>query len=104
MFRLKRHDQTPPGGYPYDQIEGLRKKFPMSVDIGAQAQAVADFRQGNNLPRPSFAEALQDIDEYTCLRLGNMPKWCHNSERSYVESTPRLQKKIGGGCCGARVK
>lgn len=103
MFRLKRHDQAPPGEYPYEQTVGLRKKFPKTVDIYGQAQAVADFRKGNNLPRGTFEEALQDIDEYTCVRLGNMPRWCRDSQKPYAETTPKLQKKLGG-CCGARVQ
>lgn len=104
MFRLKRHDHAPPGGYPYEQTEGIRHKFKAHPDINDQARIVSDFRAGNGLPRATFAESLQDVDEYQCspYRLNGNRKWCHTSDHSYVETTPKLKKKAG--CCGAKVK
>ena len=75
-FRLRTYDQAPPGGYPFEQFEGIYRKFASVPLIEDQAKAVAAFRAGNHLPRASVAEALQDVDSYTCQRLGNNPGFC----------------------------
>lgn len=75
-FRLRSYDLNPPGGYPYEQTEGIRKPFPSQPLIEAQAAIVADFRKGNGLPRSDVKQALEDVDHYQCFRLGNNPRWC----------------------------
>lgn len=102
-WRLKSHTQAPPGGYPYEQREGIQRKFKTTYDIAVDAKAVADFRQGNNLPRATLAECMEDIDLQTCQRLGNMPRWCYDTEQSYVATTPKLRPKSCSGC-GAKVE
>lgn len=75
-FRLRSYELSPPGGYPYEQRKGVQRKFPSLPMIEAQAAVVADFRRANGLPRASVMEALEDIDRYTCARLGGMSQWC----------------------------
>lgn len=103
MFRLRTHTVAPPGAYPYEQTQGIRRKFKSVPDINNQARAVMEFRQGNGLERASFEEALQDVDEYQCQRLGNMDRWCHSPDAPYVETTPKLRRSGCSGC-GAKVK
>lgn len=105
-FRLRTHDINPPGNYPYEQTTGIYHNFAAVPSIESQARAVAQFRRGNNLPRSSDAEALEDVDAYQCQRLGNMGMWC-------VENTPNAPRTVAathaisgsGGCrgCGAAV-
>jgi len=76
MFRLRSYDQTPPGGFPYHQAEGISRHFPSVPLIEHQAHIVSQFRRGNKLSRSTPIEALEDIDRYNCARLGNDPRWC----------------------------
>lgn len=101
MWVLKSHLNNPPGNFPYEQTEGIRKKFEATSLINEQAYRVADFRKGNGLPRATFEEALQDVDMYQCQRLGYMPSYCYNTEQSYDQVAPAVRPKAG--CCGARV-
>lgn len=105
MWVLKSHLKCPPGSFPYEQTEGINRKFESWPLIEEQARRVADFRKGNGLPRATVPEALQDIDLYTCWRLGNNPRFCYNTDRSYSDVSPMGQRTATGGCrgCGARV-
>lgn len=101
MWVLKTHSKAPPGGYPYEQREGIRKKFGTTFDILDDARKVADFRKGNNLSRATVALAMEDIDTQTCERIGNDPRYCRNTDQTYIENTPKLQKgRRGCATCG----
>lgn len=75
-YHLRSYDLSPPGGFPYEQTEGLRKNFPSLPLIEDQAKAVSAFRTRNGLARAGLREALEDVDRFQCLRLGNMPAFC----------------------------
>lgn len=99
MIRLVSHLNCPPGSFSYTQTEGIKREFestPLIVDL---AYRVADFRRGNNLPRASKAEALADIDRYTCDRLGNSPIWTFDDARTYDEVVSSY-KPSGCSTCG----
>jgi hypothetical protein len=104
-YRLRSYELTPPGGYPYEQTEGIHRKFVSQPMIEAQAQAVASFRRANHLPRATALEALEDIDRYTCQRLGNMPGFCVPVDRPgpvvALGPTSPLVAPCGG--CGAPI-
>ena len=76
-YKLRTYDSTPPGGYVYIQQKGISRKFPSVPVIEDQAQAVYQFRKANGLPRASIDEALADIENFTCYRLGGMTEWCY---------------------------
>lgn len=105
-YLLKSYNRTPPGGYPYYQGGAKPHKFPSVPVIESQAQQVQAYRQANALPRATFEEALADVSEFQCYRLGFDPKWCwQNGE---VDSSPAPEsapRETGGGCrgCGAHV-
>lgn len=103
MHVLRRTDICPPGSFPYEQTEGIQHKFEATSDIDAQAHRVADFRKANNLPRATVELAAQDIDEYTCLRLGRMDRYCRDTEGKPY--TPPVVRASGSSCgsCGARL-
>ena len=94
---------VPPGEYFYEQTEGIRKKFGHTPELNELAGRVAAFRKGNNLPRATSAEALQDIITYTCQRLGNNPRFCYDTEKPFDQLVST--GKSGSGCssCGAPV-
>lgn len=100
-WHLRTYDQTPPGGYPYSQ-NGVF--FPSQPMIEAQAQIVAAYRSANGLPRATVAEALADVDYYTCQRLGFMPDYCANSGAPPGAAT--YLTAAGGTCktCGIVLK
>jgi len=99
MWVLKSQLRCPPGSFPYEQTEGISKKFEASPLLEEQAHRVADFRKGNGLPRATVAEALQDIDCYTCARLGNNRRFCYDTDRTYAEVSPMANRASGGGGC-----
>ncbi len=102
MWVLKRYDQCPPGSFPYEQTQGIRKKFEATSDIESQAHLVADFRKANGLERATVPEAATDIDTYTCQRLGNMKEFCRDTEgKAY--SPPVSPPRGGCGGCGAHL-
>ncbi len=88
MMRLCDHHRVPPGEYWYEQDftaggRNLHKRWKPTPDVGGLAAKVAVFRKGNNLPRSSVVDALEDIDAYTCNRLGNNPKWVMDTETAW---------------------
>lgn len=103
-YRLRSYELTPPGGYVYEQTEGIYRKFPSVPMVEDQARSVSSFRKANGLPRPSVAEALRDIDRQTCARLGNSLAWCIPSDGQTVAlnaSNPIIAPPCQG--CGAPV-
>lgn len=106
-YRLRSYDAVPPGGYSYEQTTGIYRAFSSQPLIEAVAQAVSAFRKGNGLPRSSVQEALQDVDAYTCARLGGMSAWCvdTNPKSKIVALNPSVSVVAGGarGCRGCGV-
>lgn len=106
-FRLKTYELTPPGGFPFTEKGPPRRQFPSQPMIEAQAVIVSNFRKANNLPRASLKEALQDIDQQTCQRLGNMPQYCTQADPATITvSLAASHPIVTGGCkgCGAPVQ
>ena len=74
--KLRSYDVNPPGGYSYQQTQGIARAFPSEPLIEALAKNISAFRTGNNLPRASILECLEDADRYNCARLGCNKAWC----------------------------
>jgi hypothetical protein len=105
-YRLRTYDQTPPGGYPFAQRTPYRE-FPSQPQIETQAHLVADWRKANGLARATIAEALADIDRYTCFRLGNMDTWCAACDATSINAVAlSAASPIISPCkgCGAPVQ
>jgi hypothetical protein len=119
MFRLKNHDKVPPGNYVYkltiqDSREsawfgpcnntGGCRRFGPSPLINEVAQSVSRFRIANNLSRSSYAEALEDVDTYTCQRIGGLSEWCFNTEQSFGDVNPTAVRPAAGcATCGNKL-
>lgn len=101
-YRLIKFSPHPPGEFPYKQsVDGKVISWPGDgFDIKQQAQRISKFRKANNLPRSSIPEVVEDLDLYTCQRLGNSPKWCREGSGVQVYAT---YQKAPGGCCGAKL-
>lgn len=104
-FRLRTYDVSPPGGYPFHEEGPKPRSFHAEPVIEAQARTLLGYRKGNSLPRASYAECLQDVDRYTCKRLGNNPLFCVSCESNstaiaVAANAPGLQPCSG---CGAKV-
>jgi len=100
MFRLISHLNCPPGSFWYEQNEnGIPRKWDSTPLISDLASTVANFRKANNLPRASKAEALVDIDRFTCDRLGNDKIWCYQDGKTYDEVVSTY-KPVGCTTCG----
>ena len=118
MKRLLSHSVCPPGEFVYKSVlmDGAEivhygvcknvpncRRFGPSPEINTIARELVDWRRGNKLPRDNFADALQDIDFYTCQRLGFSPQYVYDTERSFAETAPILQSKGGCAGCGAKI-
>lgn len=70
----------------------------------ALGRRVASFRKANSIARDTFPEALEDVDAFTCSRLGNDPKWCRDNEASFaqVHAYEIIPVKPCAGC-GAKL-
>jgi hypothetical protein len=91
----------PPGGFAYVQdFNGTKYNFPdIGLDISGQARLILKFRKANGLARASFDEALSDLNEFTCARLGNNSRWCGDGNTATM---PKVEQK-GCGSCGAPI-
>lgn len=86
---LKTLNTVPPGGWIYVQEytdNGVKKskRWVYFGPISIAAGEIADFRKGNNIPRATIEEVIQDVEEYTCQRLGNDPTYCRVKKNSTV--------------------
>lgn len=102
MFRLLSHDKCVPGEFRYEQaFHGRAKKFGPTPLIGELAARVANFRAGNQLPRATQIEALEDIDSFTCLRLGNSPRWTYDTDKAFADLAPKTSLAGCATCANA---
>lgn len=105
--RLASYDVSPPGGYLFEQTEGIKRSFPTSPIIEALAQDVSAFRAGNNLPRANVRQCIEDIDHQNAERLGCHRGWTVPIDApadakaiSLPESHPLITPCAG---CGAKL-
>lgn len=105
-WQLINHLRVPPGEYIYRQTEGIERLFRGTPDINIQANSVATFRKANGLPRATFDEAMEDIVQYTCQRIGGHKNWCYEVRAAFADASPILRVRKKGGCssCGAKVR
>ena len=103
-MKLISYNPFPPGAFPFSQtIDGKTYKWPdIGLDIASQARTISDFRKQNGMERASFAETLDDLEFYTCERLGNDPAYCTDggkpaSARAGIPKTSRCRT------CGAKL-
>ena len=102
MFVLRNHTNCPPGQFVYRQDHnGTQHKFGPSPLINEVAKAISQFRTGNKLARADLRSCIEDVDRYTCQRLGGNARWCLDTDKTYAEVRP---VKTGCGGCGAKVK
>ena len=79
-------------------------QFGTSPLIDQIAREYVAFLKGNKVTGVDFALAVEQIDAYTCQRLGNSPKWTYDSELRVSQTSPTVkhaQGKCGG--CGVRL-
>lgn len=72
-YRLRSYEQSPPGGYCYEEPGFKRRCLPIIEEI---ARALSGFRKGNGREGSSLVECLRDVDSAQCQRLGNNPIYC----------------------------
>lgn len=120
MQRIRDHLKCPPGSYYYRVLfnNGIEqawfgpcrttpscKQFGPSPIIGDVAKGLSAFRLNNNLPRSDYVAALEDVDIYTCQRIGGMKEWCIDTDRSFVESNPAaIPSSSPCATCGHRLE
>ncbi len=56
--------------------------------IGDAAKEVVNHRRSNNLARATVPEAMADIEDATCARLGNDPSWCQSQKKTTQDNSP----------------
>ena len=79
-------------------------RFGPSPTIDDPAKRLSAFRKANNLPRAGITEATEDVDTYTCTRLGNATQWCHDTAaKPYLQVNPMAQPPRPCGGCGHKL-
>lgn len=72
---LKTYSTLPPSGWVYEQPQ-TKWRLKNMGSVNDAVGEMLEHRRFNNLPRASRAECLQDLDDYTCQRLGGDLSWC----------------------------
>jgi hypothetical protein len=101
----------PPGGWVYEQPkDGLPfKQFREMGPFKDFLQGILSVRTANLLPGATLAEVDSDVQNYTCARLGNDPRWCaagtgvvtqQPTEATFYAVVPR---RGCGGCGGQKI-
>jgi hypothetical protein len=102
-WTLKSFTTCPPGEFRYQQTSPLGKlmKFGPDPDIHHLANVIADWRRANGMGGATHDQAMVDIVEYTCQRLGNHPNWCYNTDKTVAQVVP--VRRHGCSSCGSRA-
>lgn len=102
--RLVAFTPFPPGSFPYSQSYGGKTyNFPdIGLDIKGQALVISRFRKANGLPRPSLSESLDDLNVFTCQRIGCDPRFCSDGTRPQAVFIQQTGKPCA--TCGAKLK
>lgn len=119
MYRIRRHENAPPGQYYFKIIFKDGKEewffgrctgtpscylFGPSPTIGEPARRLSAFRTANGLPRANITEASEDIDSYTCHRLSNAGAWCYDTDKPYGEVNPGARPPVPCATCGHKLQ
>jgi len=79
LMPLRTYTHTPPGGLQYEQQDAngnVLKKFRSdSLPFPAFCREIQRVREANHLPRATFNETKEDVDEANCQRLNYDPTW-----------------------------
>lgn len=106
MQRLIRPSPFPPSEFEYSQPgpDGKIASWPGSgLSLQDQARVVLAFRKKNQMPRATLGETMDDINVYTCQRLGNNPRFCAETGAGGAVILQVQGGKSGEGCCGAPI-
>ncbi len=97
--------EWPPGGYPFTDPKTGQKFDGMSADLKSQCLNVITHRFANPKKYPptnvnafDFDHVLREISEYQCLRLGNNPRFCFDTEHP-TRRTKEVQTVDGVPVC-----
>lgn len=101
MLRLASINNFPPGGFYYVQPGYPQKKFTTYDGFLDQARRISRFRTANNLSRSSVEESAEDLQAFTCARLGS--PWCYDTDKPWAEIMASLVPSAGCGSCGQPV-
>lgn len=102
-WTLKSLTVCPPGEFRYEQVlpsTGTLFKFERNPDAYNLAAKIASWRVANDVPHGTVEDALADIVSFQCLRLGNHPRWCYNTDKSVQETLPKRRRSGGCSTCG----
>lgn len=96
-------NKFPPGGFPYFE-PSINWRAPRDgQSLKTTAQRLQTVRSQNPFAGldPSFEACLEAVENYTCARLKNNPRWC----TSTLEQAARLKAaRAITGCAGCGKK
>ncbi len=118
MVRLNSHMSVPPGEFVWRVVVRDGIVTPTHTPCGGQsncftfgpsplidqiAKEYLTFLRGNKLPGADYAQIVEQIDAYTCERLGNSPQFCYDSEARVSQNSPTVMASRGR-CAGCGIK
>ncbi len=69
--------------------------------MNEQSKVIAKFRKSNGFERATYVEAFDDLNIYTCQRIGCDPNYC--SDGTTTAANPMQVISKGCGSCGAKL-
>lgn len=100
-------NELPPGGWIYVQADAqgkFVKGFKQMGGFEAFCNSILIVRTANGLPRASLAEIAVDVEDQTCKRLGNDPRYCQTGSGPVAVKAGAFLATTGRACghCGGR--
>lgn len=90
---LKTTSILPPGGWVYIQKDASGKDLKKFKSMSPFSDSVRDIlavRVSNSLPRATFQEVADDLEQAQCERLGFDPNWCVSKKKTFSFNPVKL--------------
>lgn len=97
---LKDRNRNPPGNWFYEQKDAdgnLMRVFRSDGTFLVFCKEILAYRKGNKLSGATLDQVMSDVDDATCLRLGNDPLWVYNGVGGSYAPGRTVR---GAPCCG----
>lgn len=102
---LKTRNQFPPGGWVYVQPETGWKAPRPKIDSFSETVKKTINHRRNNPGKGMNTDAYaveRDLDDFTCHRLDNDPKWCSSTDVYSATTQPKNEDSECSSCGGAK--
>lgn len=111
MSLIRRDGAMPPGGYYFQDPKTGMKFEGMSATFAEQVGTIISHRMANPKIYPAtepqflnWDSVANELDVYTCTRLGNHPSFCFDPNSKPAANVPRIVVAECPKCRGALIE